>query len=162
MVHDLQVERWPLDRLLPYAANARTHSDAQVAEIAGVVYRASTGFNNPVLVDDRGTLIAGHGRLLAARRLGLTEVPVIRLGHLTETQARAFRIADNRIAENSGWDDELLSAELARLVEDGTALDGLGFDTAELNRLLALEAPAPGLTDEDAAPEPPATPVTRP
>ncbi len=160
MVHNLQIERWPLDRLLPYAANARTHSDAQVAEIAGSI--REYGFNNPVLVDDHGILIAGHGRLLAARRLGLTEVPVIRLGHLTETQARAFRIADNRIALNAGWDDELLSAELARLVEDGTTLDGLGFDTTELNRLLALEAPASGLTDEDAAPEPPATPVTRP
>lgn len=160
MLTDIQIERWPLDRLLPYAANARTHSEAQVAEIAGSI--REFGFNNPVLVDDRGVLIAGHGRLLAARRLGLAEVPVIRLGHLTETQARAFRLADNRIALNGGWDDALLSAELARLVEEGTALDGLGFDAGELNRLLNLDDPAPGLVDEDATPEPPAEPVTRP
>ncbi|WP_114393529.1 site-specific DNA-methyltransferase [Oleisolibacter albus] len=160
MLNDIQVERWPLDRLLPYTANARTHSEAQVAEIAGSI--REFGFNNPVLVDDRGVLIAGHGRLLAARRLGLAEVPVIRLGHLTETQARAFRLADNRIALNGGWDDALLSAELARLVEEGTALDGLGFDAGELNRLLNLDDPAPGLVDEDATPEPPAEPVTRP
>ncbi|ACI97511.1 site-specific DNA-methyltransferase [Rhodospirillum centenum] len=160
MLNDIRIERWPLDRLLPYAANARTHSEAQVAEIAGSI--REFGFNNPVLVDDRGVLIAGHGRLLAARRLGLAEVPVIRLGHLTETQARAFRLADNRIALNGGWDDALLSAELARLVEEGTALDGLGFDAGELNRLLNLDDPAPGLVDEDATPEPPAEPVTRP
>lgn len=160
MLNDIQVERWPLDRLLPYAANARTHSEAQVAEIAGSI--REFGFNNPVLVDDRGVLIAGHGRLLAAWRLGLAEVPVIRLGHLTETQARAFRLADNRIALNAGWDDALLSAELARLVEEGTSLDGLGFDAGELNRLLNLDDPAPGLVDEDATPEPPAEPVTRP
>lgn len=131
-----------------------------MAEIAGSI--REFGFNNPVLVDDRGVLIAGHGRLLAARRLGLAEVPVIRLGHLTETQARAFRLADNRIALNGGWDDALLSAELARLVEEGTALDGLGFDAGELNRLLNLDDPAPGLVDEDTTPEPPAEPVTRP
>lgn len=92
----LQVERWPIERLLPYAANARTHSDEQVAEIAGSI--AAFGFNVPCLVDERGVLIAGHGRLLAARRLGLDDVPVIRLKHLTDAQARAFRIADNRIA----------------------------------------------------------------
>ncbi|MGE0857002.1 MAG: ParB/Srx family N-terminal domain-containing protein, partial [Hyphomicrobiaceae bacterium] len=94
----LQVELWPIGRLLPYAANARTHSDEQVAQIAGSI--AEFGFNVPCLVDDRGVLIAGHGRLLAARRLGLQQIPVIRLGHLTDAQTRAFRLADNRIALN--------------------------------------------------------------
>src|SRR5581483_12426553 len=97
----LQVESWPIERLLPYAANARTHPDEQVAQIAGSI--AEFGFNVPCLVDERGVLIAGHGRLLAARKLGLTDVPVIRLDHLTDAQARAFRIADNQIAVNAGW-----------------------------------------------------------
>ena len=166
MTPDLQVERWPLDRLLPCATNARTHSDAQVAQIAGSI--REFGFNNPVLVDDRGVLIAGHGRLEAARRLGLTEVPVIRLGHLTAIQARAFRIADNRIAEGAGWDDPLLGAELARLIEEGLApedLEDFGFERGELERLLGLEGNGEddsGDGDEDTVPEPPAEPVTRP
>ena len=96
----LQVELWPIDRLLPYAANARTHPEEQLAQIAGSI--AEFGFNVPCLVDDRGVLIAGHGRIVAAKRLGLQQVPVIRLGHLTDAQARAFRLADNRIALNAG------------------------------------------------------------
>jgi DNA modification methylase len=156
-----QVEQWPVERLLPYAANARTHSDEQVAQIAGSI--AEFGFNVPCLVDDRGVLIAGHGRLMAARRLGLAEVPVIRLGHLTDAQARAFRLADNQIALNSGWDDALLSAELARLREDGFDLDLLGFSDEDLDRLMAEESgEGAGDGDEDAVPEPPADPVTRP
>ena len=87
----IQIEQWPLDRLLPYAANARTHPDEQVAQIAGSI--AEFGFNVPCLVDERGVLVAGHGRLLAAQRLGLSQVPVIRLDHLTDAQARAYRIA---------------------------------------------------------------------
>src|ERR1051325_3622855 len=98
MTHTVAVERWSLDRLLPYAANARTHRDDQVAQIAGST--AEFGFNVPCLVDERGVLIAGHGRLLAARQLGLSDVPVIRLDHLTDAQAKAYRLADNRIAEN--------------------------------------------------------------
>ena len=156
-----QIERWPVERLLPYAANARTHSDDQVAQIAGSI--AEFGFNVPCLVDERGVLIAGHGRLMAARRLGLVEVPVIRLGHLTDAQARAFRLADNQIALNSGWDDALLSAELARLREDGFDLDLLGFSDDDLDRLLAEECEeGPGDGDENEVPEPPADPVTRP
>ena len=100
MMDNPAIEHWPIDRLLPYAANARTHSDHQVAQIAGSI--AAFGFNVPCLVDERGVLIAGHGRLLAARQLELETVPVIRLEHLSETQARAYRIADNRIAENAG------------------------------------------------------------
>jgi len=129
------VEQWPVGRLLPYAANARTHSDAQVAQIASSI--AEFGFNVPCLVDERGVLIAGHGRLPAAMKLGLESVPVIRLEHLSDAQARAYRIADNQLTLNSGWNDELLAAELGRLREDGVDLGLLGFDDDELERLLA-------------------------
>ena len=156
------IEKWPLDRLLPYAANARTHSETQVAQLAGSI--AEFGFNVPVLVDERGVLIAGHGRLLAARHLGLAEVPVIRLDHLTDAQARAYRLADNQLALNAGWDDELLAAELARLQEDGFSLDLIGFSDEDLDRLMAdpeAEGDGDGEADEDEIPEPPADPVTR-
>ena len=157
----IQIEQWPLDRLLPYAANARTHPDEQVAQIAGSI--AEFGFNVPCLVDERGVLVAGHGRLLAAQRLGLSQVPVIRLDHLTDAQARAYRIADNQIALNSGWDDALLSAEVARLKEDGVDLELLGFPEDELDRLLAgLDGEKGGSEGEDVVPEPPATPISRP
>jgi DNA modification methylase len=157
----LQVEQWPIERLLPYAANARTHAEEQVAQIAGSI--AEFGFNVPCLIDERGVLIAGHGRLLAARRLGLAEVPVIRLGHLTDAQARTFRIADNQIALNAGWDDAMLAAEVARLKEDGVHLDLLGFGEDELDRLLDSLDGTDGATDgEDVVPEPPVEPVTRP
>ena len=157
----LAVEQWPIERLLPYVANARTHPEGQIAQIAGSI--AEFGFNVPCLVDDRGVLIAGHGRLLAARRLGLTDVPVIQLGHLTDAQARAFRIADNQIALNAGWDDALLAAELSRLKEDGVDLDLLGFGEDELDRLFDDLNGTDGATDgEDDVPEPPVNPVTRP
>ncbi len=155
----LSVEQWPVERLLPYAANARTHDEAQVAQIAASI--AEFGFNAPCLVDERGILIAGHGRLLGARKLGLTEVPVICLGHLTEAQARAYRIADNRIAENSAWDEAMLAAEVARLQEEDVDLSLLGFDENELNDLLEDDT-ATGNTDEDAVPEVPVEPVTKP
>jgi DNA modification methylase len=156
------VEHWTLDRLLPYVANARSHPEAQVAQIAGSI--AELGFNAPCLVDERGVLIAGHGRLLAAKRLGLAEIPVIRLGHLTGAQARAFRIADNQIALNALWDDTVLAAELARLREDGVDLDLLGFGEDDLDRLLdGLAGDGEGgQTDEDEVPDPPVAPVTRP
>src|SRR5690606_15584739 len=158
---ELAVERWPIERLLPYAANARTHPEDQVAQIAGSI--AEFGFNVPCLVDERGVLVAGHGRLLAARRLGLAEVPVIRLGHLTDAQARAFRIADNQIALNAGWDDAMLAAEVARLKEDGIDLDLLGFGEDELDRLLDdLDGTDGAAEGEDVVPEPPTIPVTRP
>jgi DNA modification methylase len=158
-----RIERWPIDRLLPYAANARTHDSEQVAQIAASI--AEFGFNVPCLIDERGVLIAGHGRLLAARKLGLADVPVIRLDHLSDAQARAYRIADNQIALNAGWDDQVLAAELARLKEDGVGLDLLGFAEDELDRLLAsLDEGGVGSADcdEDAVPEPPEEPVTRP
>src|SRR6188508_2481606 len=129
------VEHWPLDRLIPHARNARTHSDAQVAQIAGSI--AEFGFVNPVLVGDDGIIVAGHGRILAARKLGLTEAPVIVLAHLTPTQRRALMIADNQIAINAGWNDEMLAAELTALREENVDLGLLGFDDDDLDRLLA-------------------------
>src|SRR5690349_3837609 len=101
-----RIEHWPIDRLIPYARNPRTHSEAQVAQIAASI--AEFGFNNPILVDTQAGVIAGHGRLLAARKLQLSEVPIIVLDHLSPTQKRAYIIADNRLAENAGWDEEML------------------------------------------------------
>ena len=159
---DVAIEHWPLDRLLPYAANARTHSDDQVAQIAGSI--AAFGFNVPCLVDEAGVLIAGHGRLLAARQLELETVPVIRLEHLSEAQARAFRIADNRIAENAGWDDELLGAEFHWLHEEAEFdLDLTGFTLDEIAaRLTAFDDGPVGNIDDDEAPEVSENPVTKP
>jgi DNA modification methylase len=161
----LQIEHWPIERLLPYAANARTHPDEQVAQIASSI--AEFGFNVPCLVDDRGILIAGHGRLLAARRLGLGDVPVIRLGHLTDAQARAFRLADNRIQLNGGWDEALLSVELKELLGEDFDLSLVGFSDGELDTLLAYapvgdgEAGLDGSTPPVIIPEPPRNPVSR-
>jgi ParB-like chromosome segregation protein Spo0J len=143
------LEYWPLDRLIPHARNARTHSEAQVAQIAGSI--AEFSFVNPVLVGDDGVIVAGHGRVLAARKLGLSEAPVIVLAHLSPTQRRALMIADNRIAENAGWDDELLAAELAALRDEDVELGLLGFDEAELDRL--LDGSAEENEDADAAPD---------
>jgi ParB-like chromosome segregation protein Spo0J len=152
------IEHWPLDKLIPYTRNPRTHSDAQVAQIAASI--AEFGFNNPILVDTRAGIIAGHGRLLAARKLQLKEVPVIVLDHLSESQKRAYILADNRLAENAGWDEELLRLELAALQDEDFNLDLIGFDDQELVRLLADQEAAHGLTDEDAVPELPQTPVS--
>jgi len=154
-----RIEHWLIDRLIPYARNPRTHSDAQVAQIAASI--TEFGFNNPILVDSKAGIIAGHGRLLAARKLKLTEVPVIILDHLTEAQKRAYIIADNQLALNAGWDDDLLRVELAALREEDFDTGLVGFDDAELARLLAAEDAVPGLTHEDAAPPLPETPVSR-
>jgi DNA modification methylase len=156
---DLVVSAVPLAELVPYAENARTHSPSQVAQIAASI--AEFGFVNPVLVDAEGVLIAGHGRVMAAKQLGLTSVPVLRLGHLSPPQARALRLADNQIALNSGWDEALLAAEIARIRDEAVVdLDVLGFSCMELDRLLAA-ADASLEDDADDAPEPPAVPVTR-
>lgn len=125
-----KIEHWPIERLLPYIRNPRTHSDEQIAQIAASI--AEFGFVNPILVGGDGIIVAGHGRLAAARKLNLAEVPVVVLDHLTPTQRRALVIADNRIAENAGWDEELLRVELESLREDGFDLDLLGFDDAAL------------------------------
>ncbi len=140
----LHVEYWPLDRLIPYARNARTHSEAQIAEIAGSI--RAFGFSNPILVSEGGDIIAGHGRLAAARKLGLAEVPVVVLP-LTELKRRQLVLADNRIALNAGWDAEMLGLELADLSGLGADLSTLGFTAKEL--ATALSRVEGGLTNED-------------
>ncbi len=127
------VEQVAVEKLIPYANNARTHSDGQVAQIAASI--REFGFNNPVLIDEQSSIIAGHGRVLAARKLELDSVPCIRLNHLSETQRRAYIIADNKIAMNAGWDDELLALELSELAESGVNTDLTGFDLSEIANL---------------------------
>lgn len=155
------IEQWPIDRLLPYANNPRVHEANQVARIAASI--AQFGWVVPVLIDDRGVVIAGHGRLLAARQLGLTEIPVIRVAHLSDSEARALRITDNRLTELSTWDDEVLAAELARLGEDRFDLALTGFDESEISKLLdSLECSDSAAENENDIPAVPAEPVTRP
>ena len=117
--------------LIPYVNNARTHDDTQITQIAASI--KEFGFNSPVLVDGENGIIAGHGRVMAAKKLGLDEVPTIELKHLTKTQKKANILADNRLALNSGWDNDLLALELGELSDDGFNLDLLGFDDTELN-----------------------------
>jgi len=148
----------PLASLIPYARNARTHSDAQVAQIAASI--REFGFTNPILVDGEHGVIAGHGRLLAARKLGMTEVPTIELAHLGPAQKRAYILADNRLALSAGWDDDMLRIELGDLQAEGFDLGLTGFDPGEIFPLLIDHTR--GLTDPDAVPEPPANPVSRP
>jgi DNA modification methylase len=156
-----RIELWPIDRLRPYERNPRTHSEAQVDQIAASM--AEFGWTNPVLVDEQGGILAGHGRLLAARKLGLVEVPVIRFEHLSEAQKRAYILADNQIALQAGWDDALLAEELAWLRDERFDLDLVGFDATELERLLAIADGESGSEEaEDEVPEPPEEPVSRP
>lgn len=155
-----QVEWLELNGLIPYAKNSRTHSEAQVAQIAGSI--KEFGFNNPVLIDEDGGIIAGHGRVMAAQKLGLQTVPCIRLGHLTDTQRKAYVIADNRLALNAGWDDSMLTLELQELKAEDFDLGLLGFELDELNALLNPIKETEGLTDEDAVPEVPEEPKTKP
>src|SRR6195256_224848 len=152
------IELWLIDKLIPYARNPRTHSDAQITQIAASI--KAFGFNHPILVDSNSGIIAGHGRLLAARQLGLEEVPVIVLDHLSETQKRAYIIVDNQLALNAGWDEELLRLELGALQGEDFDVNLIGFDDEELTRLLADRDAAEGLTDEDAVPALPETPVS--
>lgn len=144
--------------LIPFVNNSRTHSDEQVAQIAASI--KEFGWTNPILLDGRNGIIAGHGRLLAARKLGHAEVPCIELAHLSDAQKRAYVIADNKLALNAGWDNELLKLELTALKDLNFDLDLTGFNTDELKALLADKG-TEGLTDPDAAPEPPTEPVTR-
>jgi DNA modification methylase len=156
-----RIEHWPMDKLLPYARNARQHSDEQIAQIAASI--AEFGFVNPCLVGADGVLVAGHGRLAAARKLGLSTVPVVVLDHLTPTQRRALVLADNRLAELSTWDDALLRIELEALQDEGFDLDLTGFDADALAELLAGEEPEhEGQTEDDAVPEMPEEPVSKP
>lgn len=155
-----RIELWPAERLQPYAKNARTHSDEQVDQIAASI--REFGFTNPILVDSADGIIAGHGRLMAAKRLGLATVPVIVLDHLTDAQRRAYILADNKLALNAGWDNDLLAQELAQLQDEGFDLELAGFSDEELADLLPdnddVEQVPPG--DEDATPEPPEQPVS--
>lgn len=151
-----EIEWRSVEGLIPYARNSRTHSKDQVAQIAASI--REFGWTNPILVDGDGTIIAGHGRVMAARKLGEKEVPCIELGHLTEAQKRAYVIADNQLALNAGWDAEMLKVEIAELVDADFDLGLLGFDDAMLAGLTGVETE--GLTDPDDAPEPPAVPVT--
>jgi DNA modification methylase len=151
------VERWPLCRLTPYARNARTHSDAQVTQIAASI--REWGWTVPVLVDEEGTVIAGHGRVSAAQRLALTEVPVMVARGWSEAKRRAYVLAGNKLTLNGGWDEALLRAELADLAGMGADLSLTGFSAEEVQALTA-EASA-GLTDPDAVPPAPEVPVSR-
>lgn len=155
-----QIEWVQTSSLVPYARNSRTHSDAQVAQIAGSI--KEFGFNNPVLIDQDGGIIAGHGRVMAAQKLGLEKVPAVKLEHLTETQRKAYVIADNRLALNAGWDDQMLTLELQELDTENFDLSLLGFEADELNALLNPIKETEGLTDEDAVPEVPEEPKTKP
>ena len=145
--------------LIPYAKNSRTHSEAQVAQIAGSI--KEFGFNNPVLVDEDNGIIAGHGRVMAAQKLGLQAVPCIRLAHLSDTQRKAYVIADNRLALNAGWDDQMLTLELQELDGEDFDLSLLGFEADELNTMLNPIKETEGLTDEDAVPDVPEEPKTK-
>jgi ParB-like chromosome segregation protein Spo0J len=146
------IEHWPLDRLRPYERNPRTHSSDQVARLAASL--VEFGWTLPLLVSGDGALVAGHGRLEAARRLGLDTVPVIRLDHLSDAQRRAYLIADNQLALDAGWDEERLTTELHALNGDGFDLDLLGFAEAELDRLMApLDDDQVVMDSADAAPE---------
>ena len=153
-------QHFPTDKLIPYARNSRTHNDEQVAQIIASI--KEFGFTNPILIDKDNVIIAGHGRLMAAQRMGLTEVPVIKLPHLTETQRRALVIADNKIAMNAGWDEEMLQLEMAELKEADFDLDLLGFNPDEINEieLFGKTNPEPSETDDE-VPEPPAEPTSR-
>lgn len=154
----MEIIKKPIDTLIPYAKNARVHDEAQIAQIAGSI--KEFGFNNPVLIDKDNGIIAGHGRVMAARKLGLTEVPTILLDHLNETQRKAYILADNRIAINSTWDNEMLSLELMD-IKDDVSLAMLGFNVDELNALLNPTELTEGLTDEDAVPDVPEEPKTK-
>ena len=155
----MQIKQVKIEKLIPYARNARTHSDEQVAQIAARV--KEFGWTNPILVDGDKGIIAGHGRLAAARKLGMTEVPVIELTHLSETQKKALILADNKLSLNAGWDNEMLMLEIKELELEGFDLGLTGFDAEELEALTPVEV-TDGLTDEDATPEVPIEPITKP
>jgi DNA modification methylase len=158
-VNPLHLEYRKVEALIPYARNAKQHTDAQVAQIAASI--REFGWGAPILVDGKNNVIAGHGRLLAARKLGMDEVPVVPMSHLTDTQRRALILADNKIGENASWDDELLGLELTELRELGFNLDLTGFSPEEWDALINGDEAKAGLTDDDAVPEVPETPVSK-
>lgn len=148
----MQIEQVNIEKLIPYARNSRTHNDLQVAQIAASI--KEFGFTNPVLVDSENVIIAGHGRVMGAQKIGIVDVPCIRLTHLTEAQRRAYVIADNKIALNAGWDEEMLRLEIGDLKEFDFDLSLTGFELDDINQMLALnDATSEGKTDEDEVPE---------
>lgn len=153
----LKVEYRKVADLIPYARNARTHSDEQVSRIAGSIQEF--GWTNPILVDGTNGILAGHGRLAAARKLGMSEVPVIELAGLSKTQKRAYILADNKLALDAGWDDELLKVELEELKLEGVELDHIGFSSEELDDLLTVDDSDD--SDEPDIPEPKPDPVSK-
>lgn len=159
-MNPLTIEYRALDALIPYSRNSKQHSEAQVAQIAASI--REFGWGAPILIDGKNNVIAGHGRLLAARKLGMSDVPVVALDHLTDTQRRALILADNKIGENASWEDELLGLELADLKDTGFDLALTGFSPEEWDALIAGEdASEDGLTDDDAVPEVTENPVSR-
>lgn len=158
MTDQLEVTYRKVEDLIPYARNARTHSDEQVARIAASI--KEFGWTNPIIIDGENGIVAGHGRTLAARKLGLTEVPCIELKNLTETQKRAYILADNRLALDAGWDNEMLALELGDLKDAGVDLELTGFSDEELDELLATPTESSD-GDEDEAPEPQEDPVSK-
>ncbi len=156
----LKLEYRAVEALIPYARNAKQHSETQVAQIAASI--REFGWGAPILIDGQNNVIAGHGRLLAARKLGITEVPVVPMEHLTDTQRRALILADNKIGENASWEDELLGIELSELKDAGFDLGLTGFSTEEWEALIAGEEPnKDGLTDDDAVPELSENPISQ-
>lgn len=155
---NLKIQYRKVEDLIPYVNNSRKHSDQQVAQIAASI--KEFGWTNPILVDKDKGIIAGHGRLMAARKLKMDDVPTIELSHLSDAQKKALVIADNKLALNADWDTQILSLELSELQDIGFDLDILGFDANELNALLEPEE-VEGLTDEDAVPEVPEEPKTK-
>ena len=153
-----KVEKWSIDKLIPYARNARTHSDEQVAQIAASI--KEWGWTTPILVDEQGGIIAGHGRTLAAQRLKMTELPVMVATGWSEAKKRAYVIADNKLALNADWDNQMLALEIAEIGELGFDLDLTGFSPDEIAALMPIEI-TEGLTDEDEVPEAPAEPITK-
>jgi len=157
---ELAVETLPINELVPYARNSRTHSPEQIAQLAASI--REFGFTNPVLIDEKGGIIAGHGRVMALQSLGHESVPCIRLAHLTEAQRRAYVIADNKLALNAGWDNEMLALEFQDLKGMGFDLELTGFDLGDIDELLAeLDETPEGNSDADKTPAPPANPHTR-
>ena len=146
----MEIENIAVPDLAPYTKNSRTHTDKQIAQIAKSI--TEFGFANPVLIDAENMIIAGHGRVLAAEQLGLDYVPCIRLAHLSDAQKRAYAIVDNKLTDNSSWDDELLAMELDALQEINFDLDLLGFDDNEIQRLFSLDdlgdIPTPDVEDD--------------
>ena len=159
-MNEPSIEMLPVAELSPYGRNSRTHSPEQVQQI--MVSIREFGFTNPILVDATGTIVAGHGRFLAAQQMGLASVPCIRLEHLSEAQIRAYVIADNKLAENAGWDKDMLRLEIGELKALDFNLDFLGFEASEIKDMLQYVEETEGLTDPDEVPEPPVTPITKP